>query len=176
MRFDETAVEGVRLVASEPTRDERGSFERVFCTETFAEAGLAPCNTQWSLSRNLRKGTLRGLHYQAAPNSESKLVRCVRGAIFDVAADIRAGSPTFGKVVTAELTAGGATALYIPPGVAHGFLTLEPDSDVLYGISPAFVADGARGVRWDDPTLAVPWPFAPKVISERDRSLPLVNG
>lgn len=175
MRFIETPVDGVFIVETDAASDGRGSFERVYCDDTFTKQGLDPCTQQWSLSRNTHKGTLRGLHYQTAPHEESKLVRCIRGAVFDVAADIRADSSTFGKVATVELSDDASRALYIPPGVAHGFLTLANDSHILYGISPAYVPDAAAGIRFDDETLAVPWPAAPTVISDKDRSLPRLS-
>lgn len=169
----ETGLPGVLLMEPVPHADERGSFTRIYCERTFAALGLEPCGAQWSLSGNPRRGTLRGLHLQAPPFEETKLVRCVRGAVFDVAVDLRPGSPARGRHAAVELSARNRLALYVPKGVAHGFLTLEDDTEVLYAISPAYAGAGAaRGVRWDDPALAVPWPFPPGVISERDAALP----
>jgi len=168
MRFTPTEIAGVVVVDVEARSDERGSFARLHCPEEFAGAGHPFAPVQTSLSRNPHLGTLRGLHYQPAPHAEVKLVRCVRGRIFDVAVDLRHGSPTFRRWTATELSAQNARALLVPEGVAHGFLTLEADSDVLYQISPAYNPGHEAGVRWDDPAFAVAWPAAPAVISPRD--------
>jgi dTDP-4-dehydrorhamnose 3,5-epimerase len=168
MRFSETAIEGVIVVDVEPRGDERGSFARLQCPEEFAAAGHPFAPAQTSLSRNPRAGTLRGMHYQPAPHAETKLVRAVRGRMFDVALDLRQESPTYRRWVSAELSAENARALLVPEGVAHGFLTLEPDTDVLYQISPAFQPGHEAGVRWDDPAFAIAWPAPPALISPRD--------
>jgi dTDP-4-dehydrorhamnose 3,5-epimerase len=168
MRFVETQIAGVMLVEIEPVSDARGSFARLQCPDDFAAAGHPFAPAQTSLSRNLQMGTLRGMHYQPAPQAEVKLVRCVRGRIFDVAVDLRAGSPTHRRWTAAELSADNARALLIPEGVAHGFLTLEPDSDVLYQIAPRFEAGHEAGVRWSDPAFGIDWPVAPLVLSDRD--------
>lgn len=178
MIFHPTPVTGAHLIEQEPHADERGSFARIFCAETFAAQGLFDEVTQSSVSRNARAGTLRGLHFQREPHEEAKLVRCTRGAIFDVVADLRRGSPSFGAWYGAELTADNGSMLYVPAGCAHGFQTLEDESDVDYAISVPFVAELADGVRWDDPELAVDWPQAPpqgRIISERDGALPLLG-
>jgi dTDP-4-dehydrorhamnose 3,5-epimerase len=172
MQFAETGIAGVLLVLAEPNEDERGGFARLQCPDEFAAAGALFEPVQTSLSRNPRPGTLRGLHYQPEPYGERKLVRAVRGRMFDVALDLRPGSRTYLKWVGAELSAENATALFIPEGVAHGFLTLEPDTDVLYQISPKFAPGHEAGVRWDDPAFAIQWPAAPALISERDASYP----
>jgi dTDP-4-dehydrorhamnose 3,5-epimerase len=172
MRFSPTEIPGVVVVDVEPRSDERGSFARLHCPDEFAAAGVAFTPAQTSLSRNPRAGSLRGLHYQPAPYAETKLVRCVRGRIFDVVVDLRADSPTHRRWVAAELSAENARALLAPEGVAHGFLTLEPDSDVLYQISPAYQPGHERGVRWDDPAFGIVWPSAPVVISPRDAAYP----
>ena len=172
MRFAETAIPGVVVVDIEAREDERGAFARLQCPDEFAAAGHPFAPVQTSLSRNPHAGTLRGLHYQPAPHAEVKLVRAVRGRMFDVALDLRPASPTFRRWVSAELSADNARGLLIPEGVAHGFLTLEPDTDVLYQISPKFTPGQEAGVRWDDPAFAIAWPAAPALISERDASYP----
>jgi dTDP-4-dehydrorhamnose 3,5-epimerase len=133
---------------------------------------LASAFVQSSVSFNSRRGTLRGLHYQAAPHGEAKLVRCTRGALFDVAVDLRDGSPTRGKWYGVELSAMNGRTLYIPAGCGHGFQTLADDTEVLYHMSTEYRADAARGIRWDDPTLDIAWPIAEPILSERDRALP----
>jgi dTDP-4-dehydrorhamnose 3,5-epimerase len=172
MRFIETQIPGVLVVEAEPRADDRGAFARLQCPDEFAAAGHPFAPAQTSLSRNLRAGTLRGLHYQPAPHAETKLVRCVRGRIFDVAVDLRSGSPTHRRWVGVELSADNLRGLFIPEGVAHGFLTLEPDSDVLYQIAPKYEPGHEAGVRWDDPAFGVAWPEAPALISPRDATYP----
>lgn len=158
----------------EPLRksDERGYFVRTFCAASFAAMGLETSFVQRSVSFNRDRATLRGLHFQAAPHGETKIVRCTRGAVYDVAVDLRPGSPTFKRHVALELSAESGRILYIPAGFAHGFLTVQPDSEVYYEITPAYVASAARGVAWNDPELAIGWPTQPSVMSERDRALP----
>jgi dTDP-4-dehydrorhamnose 3,5-epimerase len=168
MRFVETPIAGVMIVEIEPVSDARGSFARLQCPGDFAAAGHPFAPAQTSLSRNPQMGTLRGMHHQPAPHAEVKLVRCVRGRIFDVALDLRAESPTHRRWTAAELSADNARALLIPEGVAHGFLTLEPDSDVLYQIAPKFEPGHEAGVRWNDPAFGIDWPMAPLVLSDRD--------
>ena len=165
-------IAGVFLVALERIEDERGSFARTFDRAAFRAHGLDPTVAQCNLSTNRRRGTLRGLHWQAAPHQEHKLVRVTRGAIWDVAVDLREGSPTRGRHFAAVLSAANGDALFVPAGCAHGFVTLEDDSELVYQISTPYSAAHARGVRWDDPELAIPWPLAPAVISERDGGLP----
>jgi dTDP-4-dehydrorhamnose 3,5-epimerase len=172
MRFTETAIAGVVVVDIEPHGDERGAFARLQCPEEFAAAGHPFSPAQTSLSRNPRLGTLRGMHYQSAPHAETKFVRVVRGRMFDVALDLRPESPTYRRWTSQELSADNARALLIPEGVAHGFLTLEPHTDVLYQISPAFQPGHEAGVRWDDPAFRIAWPAAPALISERDMGYP----
>ncbi len=173
MRFSPTAIVGAVVVELDRHEDDRGWFARAVDAAAFQAAGLTPPLCQVSLSHNERAGTLRGLHLQGPPHRETKLVRCVRGAIFDVAVDLREGSPTRGRWVSAELTADNAHALYIAPGLAHGFQTLEDDSDVLYCMAEPFVAEASRGVRWDDPAFAIRWPsVARRTISDRDRAYP----
>jgi dTDP-4-dehydrorhamnose 3,5-epimerase len=172
MRLSPTAIPGVLVVDIEPRSDDRGSFARLQCPDEFAAAGHPFAPAQTSLSRNPRAGTLRGLHYQPAPHAETKLVRAVRGRMFDVALDLRPESPTWRQSFGLELSAENARALFIPEGVAHGFLTLEPDTDVFYQISPKFEAGHEAGVRWNDPAFAIAWPHAPALISDRDATYP----
>lgn len=176
MRFTETEIPGVVLVETEPHEDARGAFARLHCPREFADAGHPFAPVQTSLSRNPHVGTLRGLHHQPAPHAETKLVRAMRGRIFDVAVDLRPDSPTHRRWTAAELSAVNARALLIPAGVAHGFLTLAPDTDVLYQIAPAFQPGHEAGVRWDDPAFGVAWPAAPALISERDAGYPDYRG
>ena len=173
MRFVETPLEGVLLVEQERLGDERGYFARTYDRE------LLPVVVQMSTSFNVRAGTLRGLHYQQEPHGESKLVRCTRGAIFDVAVDLRPGSPTRHRWFGAELSAANGRSLLIAPGFAHGFQTLVDDTEVLYAMDAPYVAEAARGVRWDDPAFAIRWPDAPsggRTMSERDAAYPDVGG
>ena len=172
MRFAPTSIAGVMIVDVEAHTDDRGAFARLQCPGEFAAAGHPFTPVQTSLSRNPRAGTLRGLHYQPSPYAEVKLVRAVRGRMFDVAVDLRPASATYRQWTSAELSADNARAILIPEGVAHGFLTLEPDTDVLYQISPAFRPGHEAGVRWDDPAFAIAWPMAPTLISERDATYP----
>jgi len=172
MRFSATQIPGVLVVEIEPHVDDRGAFARLHCPDAFATAGHPFVPAQTSLSRNTKRGTLRGLHLRPAPFAETKLVRCVRGRIFDVAVDLRPDSPTHRRWTACELTADNARALLIPQGIAHGFLTLEADSDVLYQIAPAYRPGPEDGVRWDDPAFGVEWPEPPRVISPRDAAYP----
>jgi dTDP-4-dehydrorhamnose 3,5-epimerase len=170
-----TDIAGVVIVEIEPEIDQRGSLARTFDAEHFAAHGLDPNVAQCSTSFNARAGTLRGLHYQAASHPESKLIRCTRGRIFDVAVDLRPSSSTHRRWVSVELSAGGVHTLFIPAGCAHGFQTLEEDSEVHYQMSAPFVPAAYRGARWDDPAFAIRWPAAPggvRVMSERDRDFP----
>jgi dTDP-4-dehydrorhamnose 3,5-epimerase len=172
MRFTPTEIEGVVRVEAEPHADDRGLFARLQCPEAFAGAGIPFAPAQTSISRNPRIHTLRGMHYQPAPHAEIKLVRVTRGRIFDVAVDLRPASPTYRRWTGAELSAANLAALFIPEGVAHGFLTLEADTDVLYQIAPKFSPGHEAGVRWDDPAFGIDWPAPPAMISERDATYP----
>jgi dTDP-4-dehydrorhamnose 3,5-epimerase len=172
MRFTATEIPGVVVADIEPRTDERGAFARLHCPDEFAAAGHPFVPAQTSLSRNPHVLTLRGMHHQPAPHAETKLVRCIRGRIFDVAVDLRPDSPTYLRWTGTELTAENARALLVPEGVAHGFLTLEPDSDVLYQIAPMHQPGHEAGVRWDDPAFAIAWPARPAVISPRDAGYP----
>jgi dTDP-4-dehydrorhamnose 3,5-epimerase len=170
--FLPTELPGVFVIDVEPTADERGSFARTYCRDEFASRGLCTEWPQCNVSFNTRAGTLRGMHWQAAPHEEVKLVRCTAGAALDVVADLREGSPTYRKWVAVELTAANRRAVYIPGGCAHGFLTLLDRTELFYQMSAFYVPAAARGVRWDDPSLGIAWPAAPAVISARDASLP----
>jgi len=170
-----TDLPGVVLVELEPLRDERGSFARTFDADTFAAHGLDPRVVQCNTSYNLRAGTLRGLHYQAPPHAEGKLVRCIRGRVFDVVVDLRPDSPTHRRWLGLELDAGSTRSLFIPAGCAHGFQTLLDHSEVHYQMTAPYVPAAARGVRFDDPAFAIRWPPPPGgrlIISERDRAFP----
>ncbi|HZO80957.1 MAG TPA: dTDP-4-dehydrorhamnose 3,5-epimerase [Candidatus Binataceae bacterium] len=172
MEFKETAVAGAFVVAPERLDDERGFFARTFCRREFAQRGLNPQVSQSSVSFNPKRGTLRGLHYQAPPHAECKLVRCTRGAIFDVIIDLRPHSPSYRRWAATELSAQNHRLIYIPEGIAHGFLTLADDCEVFYEISESYHPECTRGVRWNDPAFHVRWPFPPALMSERDRSYP----
>ncbi len=175
MKFVATPLAGAFVLELERHEDERGFFARTFCREDFVDHGLVPEVSQCSLSRNRCAGTLRGMHYQAAPHGETKLVRCVRGEIFDVIVDLRDRSPTRHRWFGVKLTASAGNALYVPEGFAHGFVTLGDDVDVLYQISTPYHPDAARGLRWNDPVLAIEWPIRPTVISDRDAGYPLLE-
>jgi dTDP-4-dehydrorhamnose 3,5-epimerase len=172
MIYGATELAGVHLLDMERLEDERGFFARAWCEEDFAAHGLSGRFVQSSVSFNKRRGTLRGLHYQAAPAAETKLVRCTLGAIHDVLLDLRPGSPTFKRWIGVELSAENRRALYVPEGIAHGFQTLEDRSEVLYHMGTRHSPAHARGVRWDDPAFAIPWPLPVSCISERDARYP----
>ena len=169
MRFVPTSLAGAYLIEPDRRADERGFFARTWSAREFEEHGLEPGLAQCSVSYNRRRGTLRGLHYQAPPFAEVKIVRCTRGAVFDVAVDLRPDSPTFQKWVAHELTEDNGHAVYVPRGFAHGFLTLADATEVEYQISTPHAPEAARGVRWDDPFCGIRWPGAVEVISPRDR-------
>ncbi len=172
MKFNATELAGVFEIRSEPIADERGDFARSFCAEEFRDAGINLEVVQTNISRNHRRGTLRGMHFQAEPTPDPKLVRCTRGRIFDVAVDVRPQSSTFCRWTGTELDPGQQNALFVPPGCAHGFLTLEDNCEIEYLMGAPFVADFARGVRWDDPAFAIDWPHVPVLMSDRDASYP----
>jgi dTDP-4-dehydrorhamnose 3,5-epimerase len=169
MRFTPTPLKDAIVVELEKLEDERGYFARTWCLREFGENALEEGLVQCSTSFNVVKGTLRGLHYQIAPHAETKLVRCTRGAIFDVIADVRPSSPTFLRWFGTELTADNGRMLHIPKGFVHGFQTLEPNSEVFYQMSEFYEPSAARGVRWNDPLLGVQWPLEVTVMSEKDR-------
>jgi len=172
MIFRETKLPGAFAIDLEPKTDERGFFVRTWCQHEFAAHGLNTKLAQCSVSFNTRKGTLRGMHYQLAPHAESKLVRCTRGAIYDVIVDLRPQSPKFKDSFGIVLTAEKRDMLYVPEGCAHGFLTLEEGTEVFYQISEFQSPESARGVRFDDPAFGIAWPEKVEVISERDRNYP----
>jgi dTDP-4-dehydrorhamnose 3,5-epimerase len=168
MIFTPTALDGVWVIDPERHEDERGSFARIVCTEEFARHGLPTAFPQCNLSSNRRRGTLRGMHYQDQPHPDGKLVRCTRGAIFDVALDLRPDSATFRRWVGMILSAANGRAMFIPAGLAHGFQAMEHDSDVLYHMTESFRPALARGVAWNDPAFAIAWPIAEPILSPRD--------
>ena len=172
MIFSPTPLPGAWLVDVERHEDARGFFARTWCRREFEAHGLNARLVQCSMSRNRRRGTLRGMHWQAAPHAEVKLVRCSRGAIFDVIIDLRPGSPTRARHYAAELTAENGRALYIPEGFAHGFVTLVDDSDVVYQMSEYYEPSAGRGVRWNDPAFGIAWPIADPILHERDAHYP----
>lgn len=172
MHFQPTSIAGAYLVGTTAHVDERGAFYRTWCAEAFAEAGLDPHIEQGSLSHNPKRGTLRGMHWQAPPHGEAKLVRCVSGAVYDCIIDLRPESDTYKQWYGVELTAANHLGLFIPPAVAHGFLTLADETTVLYQMNAPYVAGAARGVRWNDPAFGIRWPFEPLVISPRDSDYP----
>jgi dTDP-4-dehydrorhamnose 3,5-epimerase len=176
MTFKDTAIEGVVVIEPQKLVDERGFFARSWCREAFAERGLNPDVAQANIGFSPRRGTLRGLHYQAAPHAEAKLVRCTRGAIYDVAVDLRPDSPTFLGWIGLRLSADSHRMLYVPEGCAHGYLTLTDDAEISYQASRPYVREAARGRRYDDPALDIEWPIEIEIVSEQDRSWPLVNG
>ncbi|MFB3817854.1 MAG: dTDP-4-dehydrorhamnose 3,5-epimerase [Candidatus Methylomirabilales bacterium] len=175
MIFTETRLPGAFLVQPEPRVDERGFFARTWCSREFAARGLNPRLAQCSISFTRARGTVRGMHYQAPPHEEAKLVRCTAGAIYDVVIDLRPGSPTFRQWLGVELSAAGRTMLYIPEGVAHGFQTLEDGVEVSYQMGQCHAPASARGVRFDDPAFGIRWPLPVTAVSPRDRSWPLVE-
>jgi dTDP-4-dehydrorhamnose 3,5-epimerase len=174
MKFTPLPLAGACLVEPELAHDGRGAFARTFCRREFAAHGLETDVAQTNVSFNPMQGTIRGLHWQAAPHEEAKLVRCTHGAAFDAIVDLRRGSPTFGHWHAVELSAANRCMLYVPKGFAHGFQTVQPDTELFYLMSEFYVPEAKRGVRWDDPTLAIAWPMAAALLSEADRALPLL--
>ncbi len=177
MIFKPTGLEGAFVIELERIEDERGHFARTWCAEEFRARGLNPRVVQCSVSFNRRRATLRGLHYQAEPYAEAKLVRVTRGRIYDVVVDLRPDSPSFKRWFALELGADDQKMLYSPEGFAHGFQTLADDTEVLYQISESYRPEAARGVRWNDPALSIEWPLAELVvISKRDSAYPDFSG
>ncbi len=172
LALEETGFRGLAVVRPTIHTDERGQFFRVFCVDDFARSEHAFALNQASISTSHRRHTLRGMHYQGAPHGEWKLVRCVAGAVFDVAVDLRAGEPTLGRWFAIELSAENALALLVPPGCAHGFCTLTDDTSVLYMMDYAFTPSAARGVRWNDPAFGIRWPCDNPVVNARDATWP----
>jgi dTDP-4-dehydrorhamnose 3,5-epimerase len=175
MIFHETQIPGAYLIEPERAVDERGFFARTWCRQEFVERGLDAMPMQCSVSVNISQGTLRGMHYQQPPHEETKLIRCTRGAIYDVIVDLRPQSATFTNWQSFELTSENHLELYIPHGVAHGFLTLCNHCEVFYQVSAAYNPTAASGVRWDDPAFGIDWPEMPRVISERDATFDLLS-
>jgi dTDP-4-dehydrorhamnose 3,5-epimerase len=175
MIFRELTLKGAYSIELEPHGDERGQFVRTWCRDEFARHGLEVTFVQTAVSINRQRGTLRGLHWQEAPHAEAKLIRCARGAIYDVIVDIRQDSPTFGRWIGLTLTPQSQLALFVPQGFAHGFQSLEDDSEVSYQLSAAHAPASARGLRFDDPALAIDWPLPVSRISDWDRSWPLLD-
>ena len=174
MNFDRTPLAGAYVVELARIEDERGFFARSFCREEFVAMGLSPVVAQCNVSWNSRKGTLRGMHFQAKPHEEAKLVRCTRGAIWDVIVDLREDSATRYASHGVRLDAQNRLALYVPEGFAHGFQTLEDDCEVLYQMSEAYQPGLARGVRWDDPKFGIAWPLPNPILSDHDRAYALL--
>lgn len=175
MQFYDVGITGAYRIEPERVIDERGFFARTWCRQEFANRDLVTSLDQCSIAYNTQCGTLRGLHYQAVPHEETKLVRCTQGAILDVMLDLRDNSASFGQWYATELTAENHHALYIPRGVAHGYLTLRDESEVFYQMAATYQPTAARGVRWNDPAFDIDWPFEPRVISARDAGFPLWN-
>jgi dTDP-4-dehydrorhamnose 3,5-epimerase len=172
MEVQTLAIPAVKLIVPAVFEDARGSFSETYNARLLADAGIACAFVQDNQSVSLEKGVLRGLHFQSPPHAQAKLVRVVAGSIFDVAVDLRTGSPTYGRHVSAVLSAGNRTQIWVPEGFAHGFCTLEPDTVVLYKVTAHHAPDHDRGVRWDDPTLGITWPVANPILSEKDKRHP----
>lgn len=176
MKFTESPLKGVWLVDLEPISDDRGFFSRSFCHDEFTVRGMRSVIAQCNVSYNRTRGTIRGMHYQHPPMAEAKLVRCTRGALYDVVIDLRHDSDTFCRWFAVELTGDNHRSLYIPEGFAHGFQTLEDDTEVFYQMFERFSPQHAAGVRWDDPVFSIAWPLPGLNISDKDRSYPLFAG
>ncbi len=172
MRFTETPLKGAFVIEPEPRSDPRGFFARLFCEQEFQEHGLDFQLRQANDSLSRTRYTLRGLHYQLAPKQETKLVRCVTGAVWDVAVDLRPNSATFGHHYAVELTAQNRKMMYVPKGFAHGFLTLSQEAEVIYLVDEFYAPELERGIRWNDPRFSIPWPHTPQVLSQRDQDHP----
>jgi len=170
--FKETALSGAYIIELEKLEDDRGFFARSWCRREFLAHGLDPNVAQCSTSFNKKKGTLRGLHFQVPPFAETKIVRCTRGSMYDVIVDLRPDSPTFTRHFGVILTSENRKMVYVPIGFAHGFQTLEDDTEVFYQISEFYAPDHSRGVRWDDPAFGIPWPHDERTIADRDRAYP----
>jgi dTDP-4-dehydrorhamnose 3,5-epimerase len=172
MKFKETHLKGAFVIEMEPRADERGFFARAFCKRELAQAGLNGEIVQINNSLSRHQGTLRGIHYQLAPKAEEKIVRCIRGALYDAIVDMRPDSPTFLRHFGVELTAENRQALYVPKGFGHAFLSLQDDTEALYMVTEFYAPDRERGLRYNDPQLAIPWPITPAIVSDKDRSWP----
>ena len=176
MKFIETDLSGAFVVKTDRHQDERGFFSRAFCRREFEERGLNSEIAQCNISYNKSRGTLRGMHFQVSPHQEVKLVRCLRGSVFDVLIDLRPDSPTYRRWTGVTLSAETDNAVYIPEKFAHGFLTLEDDTILYYQVSEFHRPESGRGVRWNDPAFGIDWPEEPRVISEKDRCYPDFEG
>ena len=172
MKFIETSLEGAYVLQVQRIEDARGYFGRAWCHREFLEHGLNPCMVQTNVGFNHRRGTLRGMHYQSAPYAEAKFIRCTRGAIYDVIVDLRSGSPTYGQSLGLELTPENGRMIYAPEGFAHGYQTLEDDTEMCYMTSFAYAPAAARGVRHDNPAFGIHWPLPVSLISEADQAWP----
>ena len=170
MKFSQTKIDGVWQITLDRHEDDRGWFARSWCVREFEEQCINPRMVQCNLSFNQKRGTLRGMHYQAEPHTEDKYIRVNRGAIYDVALDLRPDSPTYKQWQGFELSTANHTLLYLPKGIAHGFLTLTDETEVMYLVSAFYEPDAGRGVRWNDPAFGIDWPFEPSVMVERDRT------
>ena len=175
MKITATDLPGAFLIEADRHEDARGTFTRHWCNRTLAQHGLDGDWRQGGTAHNKKEGTVRGLHFQADPDSETKLIRCVRGRVFDVVVDIRRDSPACGKWYGIILSPDDDVSLYVPAGMAHGYQTLADDTDVTYAISADYAPSAARGIRWDDPLLAIPWPLPVSSMSDRDRALPTLD-
>jgi dTDP-4-dehydrorhamnose 3,5-epimerase len=175
MRFTESKISGVWVIDPEPHKDDRGQFMRAWCAREFAEHGIDFLPVQANMIFSICKGTVRGMHFQQAPALEAKLVRCTRGSLFDIAIDLRPGSPSYGKWFGVELSAENGRMLYVPALCAHGCQTLEDSMEIHYMASEYFTASAARGVRFDDPAFSIKWPVAVTAVSEQDRNWPLME-
>lgn len=173
MIFTETKLAGVYIIDTERVEDERGFFARAYDEAAFAERGLQTDFPQCNISFNRYKGTLRGMHYQVEPHGEAKLIRCTMGALYDVALDVRPVSPTYKQWLAVELSAENRRMFYLPTGIAHGFMTLQDNTEIFYMMGATYHPECARGLRWDDPAFAIEWPETDIVISEKDRNFPL---
>ncbi len=172
MKFEKLPVDGAYLIDLEKRGDERGFFARVFCVNEFREHGLTTEFVQVNNSSSADVGTLRGMHYQLAPAAETKLVRCIKGSLWDCIVDVRPESATYGQWFGAELSAENRRMMYVPKGFAHGFITLEPDTEAFYFVDEFYAPEQERGLRWDDPKIGIEWPREPTVLSDKDRNHP----
>ncbi len=175
MRFTEIALQGAFIIEPDLIEDDRGFFARIFCRREFEGQALNTDFVQQNISFNRSKGTIRGMHYRVRPHAEAKIVRCTRGAAYDVIVDLRAKSPTFMKWAAIDLTAENHRSIYIPDGFSHGFMTLTDETELTYLHSSFYEASAERGIRFDDPSLAIAWPARPRVISDRDSNFPYID-
>ena len=172
MIFTETELKGAYVIEIEKLKDHRGFFARSWCQKEFNDHNLVSRIRQVNVSSNMKKSTLRGMHYQLSPYEETKLVRCTRGAIYDVIIDLRPASPTYAQWIGVELTAENYTMLYVPENFAHGFITLKDDTEITYQVSQFYTPGSERGIRWNDPAFSIDWPIEVRVISDKDKNWP----